>query len=162
MKKSYFPILCGVWPYLFAVTVLLFGTGFLSELDSAIRVYTIAGIGAASVILGLVSFAFGMKEADIPAQILAKWALSIKLAHIPFYIAVFLLFLFVPLGAALFFCVDLMAMFCSLGFGLSSVLRCRRAGLIGNWECVVCFLMNLFFVTDVIAAILLRRKTTSI
>lgn len=158
MKKCWFPILCGAWPYLCLGTFLL--NNFVAF--HQVIFFIACGIGCASVMVGFVSFAFGLKERDIAPPLLCKWALAIKLAHLPFYLFMFLDFLALPMGAVLFFCLDVMAMFCSAGFGLSSLLRCRKAGLIGNWECVVYFLMNLFFVTDVIAAILLRRKTKNI
>ena len=102
------------------------------------------------------------------AERLAFWDLLIKLAHIPFHLTLFLvglLFLLAMVVPALIFVSPIVAMvfavICWLlmlttsSYGLNAVVRGKREGTLSGRAAAVLGILHLFFVADVIGAVIL-------
>ena len=102
------------------------------------------------------------------AERLAFWDLLIKLAHIPFHLTLFLvglLFLLAMVVPALIFVSPIVAMvfavICWLlmlttsSYGLNAVVRGKQEGTLSGRAAVVLGILHLFFVADVIGAVIL-------
>lgn len=159
MKKRFLPILAGLWPYLLVGTFLMliwFTPDILASVNPVLILFVMVLLGPA---LGTIFLFLGLKSKKLSPALLAKWNLTAKLIHIPFYIVMFLLgFLVAPLAAPFFFILDVMALSTSSGIGIAAVLRARREGLLSIWETVVHTLLHCFFVTDVVSAFLINKR----
>ena len=160
MKKRILPLLAGIWPYLL-VGVFLYIYLVRPSADgpvSQVPVFTAGCILLLAPIVSLVCLLWGMKAQVSSPALLANWCLAVKLAHIPFYLLIFFLFMFLPVFGVFLFVFDAMALIVSSGFGIAAILRSRREGLLTNGQTVLHSLAHCFFVTDVLSAFLLWRK----
>ena len=163
MRKYILPFLAGVFPYLL-VLVFLYLMWFSPEV-----VYTALNVASPSVtyylilflcpILGFVCLMTGLLSANLAPSLPAKWNLTVKLVHIPFYVVVFLLaFLAMPLFSRYFFQLNISLLFLSSSFGIAAIIRARLNGLISTGQAVLHIILHCIFVLDVISAVLLWRK----
>lgn len=160
MKKHILPLLAGIWPYLLVCVFLYIRLVHPSANGpvSPVPAITILCILILAPVLAMVCFLWGMKAPASTSALLAKWSLAVKLAHIPFYLLIFLLFLIVPIFAAFLFIFDAMALIVSSGFGIAAIFRARRENHISTGWAIALGIAHCFFVADVISAFLLRRK----
>lgn len=91
---------------------------------------------------------------------LARWNLRIKLWLIPFYLFIFIFAIGVPLAVPLLFLFDGLLMIVSSCYGFRTAVRSRKEGRFGDGLFLILFLGHFFFVADVIAAFVLKRKIT--
>ena len=159
VKKRVLPVFAGLLPY-FQICIFLYLIWFTPEVFVSISpVLLYFCVILTGPICGLLFLVTGLRSADLTPGLLAKWGLAVKLAHIPFYVAVFLLvMLAVPLSAPLFFLLDVMTLCAGSGFGIAAILRARKEGLLSNGWTLIYIALHFFFVADVISAFLLWRK----
>lgn len=159
MKKRVLPVLAGLWPYLMA-GLFLYLMWFTPEVFASVSpVLLFLFVVLLGPILGLVCLMAGLRSADLSPGLLAKWNLRVKLAHIPFYVVIFLLVaLAVPLSAPFFFVFDVMVLCSGSGFGIAAIIRARRNGLLSKVQALMHILLHLCFVTDVVSAFLICKK----
>ena len=159
MKKRILPIFAGLWPYLLVGTFLIFmwfTPDVLASVNPVLILFVMVLLGPA---LGTIFLLLGLKSRMLSPVLLAKWNLTAKLIHIPFYIVMFLLgFLVAPLAAPFFFLLDVMALCTSSGIGIAAVLRARKEGQATIGWAVLHIFMHCCFVLDVISAFLLWYK----
>lgn len=160
MKKYILPITAAFWPYLL-VCVFLYVRLVQPSADgpvSQVPVIIILCILLLAPVLALVCLLWGLKtQASAPA-LLAKWSLAVKVAHIPFYLLIFFLFMIVPIFAVFLLIFDGMALCVSSSFGIAAVLRARKEGQAATGWAVLHILLHCCFVLDVISAFLIRKK----
>lgn len=89
----------------------------------------------------------------LDAETLILWNLRIKLWLIPVYL--FILVFAIPL----FFIFDALLLAVSSCYGLRSLVRLKKDGQLENGTFVLLFACHFIFIFDVVAAILLRKKT---
>ena len=159
VKKRVLPVFAGLWPY-FQICIFLYLIWFTPEVFVSISpVLLFFCVILTGPICGLLFLVTGLRSADLTPGLLAKWGLAVKLAHIPFYVAVFLLvMLAVPLSAPFFFLLDVMTLCAGSGFGIAAVFRARKENHISTGWAIALGIAHCFFVTDVIGAFLLWRK----
>ena len=159
VKKRVLPVFAGLLPY-FQICIFLYLIWFTPEVFASISpVLLFFCVILTGPICGLLFLVTGLRSADLTPGLLAKWGLAVKLAHIPFYVAVFLLvMLAVPLSAPFFFLLDVMTLCAGSGFGIAAVLRARKEGLLSNGWTLIHIALHFCFVADVISAFLLSRK----
>ncbi|MBR7179064.1 MAG: hypothetical protein IKD27_06080 [Oscillospiraceae bacterium] len=165
MRKYILPFLAGVFPYLL-VLVFLYLMWFTPEVVYAALNLNFTGpmlifclILLLCPILGFVCLMTGLLSTDFSPSLLAKQNLAVKLAHIPFYVVLFLLvFLAVPLFAPVIFLLDLSVLLLGSSFGIAAIIRARLNGLISTGQAVLHIILHCIFVLDVISAVLLWRK----
>ena len=160
MKKYILPITAAIWPYLL-VCVFLYVRLVQPSADgpvSLVPVIIILCILLLAPVLALVCLLWGLKaQASAPA-LLAKWSLAVKVAHIPFYLLIFFLFMIVPIFAVFLLIFDGMALCVSSGFGIAAVVRARKEDHISTGWAIALGIAHCIFVADVIGAFLLQRK----
>ena len=160
MKKYILPITAAIWPYLL-VCVFLYVRLVQPSADgpvSLVPVIIILCILLLAPVLALVCLLWGLKAQESAPALLAKWSLAVKVAHIPFYLLIFFLFMIVPIFAVFLLIFDGMALCVSSGFGIAAVLRARKENRISTGWAIALGIAHCFFVTDVIGAFLLQRK----
>ena len=160
MKKRILPLLAGIWPYLL-VCVFLYIRLVAPSADgpvSQVPVFMVFCILLLAPVLALVCLLWGLKARSSAPALLAKWSLAVKLAHIPFYLLIFFLFMILPVFGVFLFLFDTMALIVSSGFGIAAVLRARKENRISTGWAIALGIAHCFFVTDVIGAFLLQRK----
>ena len=153
-----------IWPYLgFAVS---WAAGRL-ELPSAFWLYVL--LTAAVYIMNIVNACSCRGEGA--AYRLSFWNMLIKLVHIPYHLFLFLLgilFLAAMVVPALIFVSPFLAVVLSViswlllvtssAYGLNAIVRGKKEGKLPVGEAVCHAVLHLFFVTDVISAVLVFRK----
>lgn len=114
------------------------------------------GLGAAAVLFFL--------RKRWSAQELAQASMWIKLIQIPAYIFWFIVgaALFLFMGPLLAFVIDVMAILLTGILGLVAVLQCRREGILTRGQAVLYGILQFFFCVDIVAAIILYRKTKEV
>ena len=160
MKKRVLPLLAGIWPYLL-VCVFLYIRLIAPTADgpvSPVPVFTIFCLLLLAPVLALVCLLWGLKARSSALALLAKWSLAVKLAHIPFYLLIFVLFMILPVFGVFFFVFDTMALIVSSGFGIAAVYRARKENRISTGWAIALGIAHCFFVADIISAFLLTRK----
>ena len=160
MNKRVLPLLAGIWPYLL-VCVFLYIRFIAPAADgpvSPVPVFTVFCILLLAPVLALVCLLWGLKAQASALALLAKWSLAVKLAHIPFYLLIFVLFMILPVFGVFFFVFDTMALIVSSGFGIAAVYRARKENCISTGWAIALGIAHCFFVIDVISAFLLRRN----
>ena len=159
MKKRVLPVSAILVPYLMAASflcLLRFTPELLLYVSPLLVYFLILLLGP---VLGFVYLLVGLKSTTLSPTLLAKWNLWVKLAHIPFYMGIFLLaFLVLPLLAPWFFFLDIAVLFLSSSLGIAAVLRARKENCISTGWAIALGIAHCFFVTDVISAFLLWRK----
>ena len=160
MKKRVLPLLAGIWPYLL-VCVFLYIRLVRPSADgpiSLVPVFTIFCILLLAPVLALVCLLWGLRARSSAPALLAKWSLAVKLAHIPFYLLIFVFYMILPVFGVFLFLFDTMAFIVSSGFGIAAVFRARKENRITTGWAIALGIAHCFFVTDVISAFLLWRK----
>ena len=161
MKKHILPILAGLWPYLLFAVFLYIRLAH-TEPPAPVSLIPVICVGCILLfapVLFLICLLWGVKAQTPSTALLAKWNLTVKLAHIPYYLAIFFLFLVLPVFAAFFFIFDVMALVAGNGFGIAAILRLRREEMLSARETVLHVISHCFFVSDVISAFLIYRKS---
>lgn len=164
--KKWLPILLAVWPYLVLLLMVVLGKeenpfyGFILQLLIAAT--------AVIYILNIIN-AFTYK-AENEGQ-LAFWDMLIKLIHIPFYLIVFVVgavFLLAMVVPALLFVspflvfmlavIDFFLMLTSSSYGIHALIRAKQSGRVSVKFAVIHSILHLFFVMDVISAVIVFAK----
>lgn len=95
----------------------------------------------------------------LDAETLSLWNLRIKLWLIPVYLFILVFAIGVPVAIPLFFIFDALLLAVSSCYGLRSLVRLKKDGQLENGTFVLLFACHFIFILDVVAAILLRKKT---
>lgn len=168
MKKwrKIFPVILMAWPYLFALLAVIPDDGAI------VYRYMIA-----YVILTIIVYSFNIwiaftEPCEDFGHRLAFYDMLIKLIHIPFYIAGFVIGLILafamvvpalifvsPFLIAFIFVIEMILMLTSSMYGINAAVRLLRKKAISKKTAVLHIILHLIFVTDVISAICLYRKT---
>lgn len=168
MKKlKIFPIFLAVWPYICAV--LLWFLNDISEQFQGIIMKTCIVMTIAIYLFNVVLACAYKAEGD--DYHLAFWDMVTKLIHIPFYIGIFvigLIFLVLtvvpvfimvsPFVIIMLVIIDFFLMLTSSSYGINAVIRAKRKGKVLTLFTVVNIILHLFFVTDIISAIVVYVK----
>ena len=107
------------------------------------------------LILNLGQALFGRLDAET----LSLWNLRIKLWLIPVYLFILVFAIGVPVAIPLFFIFDALLLAVSSCYGLRSLVRLKKDGQLENGTFLLLFACHFIFILDVVAAILLRKKT---
>ena len=89
---------------------------------------------------------------------LATWNIRVKLAHIPFYLVGFILGFAVMVYAVVVVFLELILMLVTSTYGISALVRARNEGKISKvfaWLNGIC---HLFFVLDVVSAVIVYQR----
>lgn len=149
------------WPYAFVLCTLAPDEDITSVLLITYVILTLVVYTANIINAFLYSGKHKIKE-------LALFNMLIKLIHIPFYILVFLLgilslfmavlpalILVTPIMIFILFVIDVLLMLTSSMYGISALLKARKAGLITGKFMAVHIVLHCFFVTDIISSIII-------
>lgn len=169
-KRSCLPILLSAWPYF--VVVLLYLVAIINNQYYGFIVLGTVALTAAVYISNIVN-ACTYKNQNDDVQ-LAFWNMLIKLIHIPFYLGVFLLgvlfllamvvpaFVFLsPMLMVILAVIDFFLMITSSVYGINAIVRAKQKGKVSTAFMVVNIILHLFFVTDLISAIIVYVKLKS-
>lgn len=165
-NRKWLPILLMIWPYLtVALMYLVFNNE--NEFQSLFLLLMII-LTAVVYILNIVN-ASTRKSED--ACQLAFWDMLMKLVHIPFYMVMFvfgLLFLLTMVVPALILVspiivialavIDFCLMITTSFYGINALIRARANGIVSTRSMILHIIMHLFFVLDVISAIVVFVK----
>lgn len=164
--KKILPSLLLIWPYL---CLIPFGIGSADEdfCGPVIGIYMVLTV--AVYLLNIICAC--MDKGEETYRRLAYWDMLTKLAHIPFYLAVFVLgvlllltivvpaMVFVtPLMVGMLVVIDLLLMITTSLYGINALLKGCRRGLISKTYTIVHIVLHCFFVTDVISAVMIYFK----
>ena len=165
--KKLLPLLLAVWPYLVLWLMSIFGGK--EEGNHGLELLLLIALTAVVYIANIVS-AFTYKIED--ARKLAFWDMVIKLIHIPFYLIVFIagvalllamvvpaLVFVSPFLVAILAVIDFFLMLTSSAYGIHALIRAKKNGCVSVKFVVVHSILHLFFVTDVISAVIVFVKT---
>ena len=159
MKKRILPVSAILAPYLMTglCLCLIRFTPEVLEVVPPLLIYCFLLL--LGPVLGFVYLLMGVKSPSLTSMLLAKWNLWVKLVHIPFYVAIFLVAtLALPLFAIGFFFLDAAVLILSSGFGIAAILRSRKEGHLTTGSAVLHTILHCIFVADVISAFLVYRK----
>jgi hypothetical protein len=167
LKKSekILPVILMVWPYVFSIFLFLPDKTGEAHINFLIA-YTIATL----FVYGLnIWNAFSFHGSE---QQLSFYGMLIKLAHIPFYVIGFALgallllsmvvpaFLFLsPIFLVVLAAVEFFLMLASSMYGISASVRMAKKGYLKKKSAVIYIVLHVIFVTDVISAVSLYKKT---
>ena len=165
--KKLLPLLLAVWPYMVLWLMSIFGGK--EEGNHGFELLLLIALTAVVYIANIVS-AFTYKIED--AKKLAFWDMVIKLIHIPFYLIVFIagvalllamvvpaLVFVSPFLVAILAVIDFFLMLTSSVYGIHALIRAKKNDCVSVKFVVVHSILHLFFVTDVISAIVVFVKT---
>ena len=165
--KKLLPILLAVWPYLVLWMMSIFGGK--EEGNHGLELLLLIMLTAVVYIVNIVN-AFTYKVED--AKKLAFWNMVIKLIHIPFYLIVFIagvalllamvvpaLVFVSPFLVAILAVIDFFLMLTSSAYGIHALIRAKKNDCVSVKFVVVHSILHLFFVTDVISAVIVFVKT---
>ncbi len=172
MKNLWKKLLCillAVWPYLFVVAL-----GINSKYD-IINEWLFRGYVILSVVVFAANIVSAWSDEEDCYYKSAFRGMMIKVAHIPFYLAVFCLavvYLFMmvipALGAMVpfiiyhFVLVDLFLMVTSSMYGVSVIMKAKKRGLVSTRWANANIAMHFLFVIDLISAAIVYIKMKSI
>lgn len=147
--KKFFPATLAVWPYLIAP---LFTDMLEAKTGSAyLSVYLLL-----TVLIFIANILFACLCRNV--RDLALWNMLIKLSHIPFYLAVFVLGIGVMILIPVLLLIDALLLTVSSVYGIRAVLGAKRQGLLSPGKAVLHVLLHLLFVADVVSSIVVYRK----
>lgn len=165
--KKLLPILLAVWPYLVLWMMSIFGGK--EEGNHGLELLLLIVLTVVVYVTNIVN-AFTYKIED--AKKLAFWDMIIKLIHIPFYLIVFIagvalllamvvpaLVFVSPFLVAILAIIDFFLMLTSSAYGIHALIRAKKNGGVSVKFVVVHSILHLFFVTDVISAVIVFVKT---
>ena len=166
MKKYLAPLSLALCPYCFLLLALI-PDAWIENLPAAV----FFGLLAVQLVIVVCNIRFVLKTAALTPVELVKWELLIKLAHLPYYLAVFAICLMLLIAiavpafmmAVLFFVpwaviTDVILMLTSSCYGFSSIRRAKSAGSLEPGASLRHTVAHCIFVADVISAFLLWRK----
>ena len=166
MKKYLAPLSLALCPYCFLLLALI-PDAWIENLPAAV----FFGLLAIQLVIVVCNIRFVLKTAALTPAVLAKWGLLIKLAHLPYYLAVFALCLMLLIAiavpafmmAVLFFVpwaviTDVILMLTSSCYGFSAIRRAKSDGSLEPGAALRHTVAHCIFVADVISAFLLWRK----
>ena len=153
----FFPALLAVWPY----GILCIGLFEEGSAGSMVFLWVYCGLTAALLLFQILYCCLHRTS----ARTFAFWNLTVKLCHIPFYLAAFALgvlmtmamvvpaLLFVsPAVNLLLLAVDTALMLTSSAYGIRAAVSGVREGRLSIGRAVLLGVLHLFFVFDVIGA----------
>ena len=165
-SRKWLPILLGTWPYL--VLVLMFSLASEENQYYGLVLLFLILMTAVVYILNIINACICKKEED---RGLALADMLIKLVHIPFYLLVFIIgamallimvvpaFVFIsPLLVITLIVIDFFLMITSSAYGINALIRARRNGSVSTKFVVIHSIMHLFFVLDIISAVVVFVK----
>lgn len=165
-NRKWLPILLMVWPYLVFAILCLGANEENTAYGGSILLLILL---TAVVYIANIVNACAYKKED--ARQLAFWNMIMKLVHIPFYLMIFLIgvmalvvmvvpvFVFVsPIIAITLMVIDFFLMLTSSVYGINALIRARRNGSVSTKFTVLHSMMHLFFVLDVISAVVVFLK----
>lgn len=156
MKTKHLAILTAVWPYV-SICVYLVNV-YASQGPEGNPL--LSAISAAAVfampVLGLV----GLLQDGEPGT-LARYGMWVKIAHIPCYVLVFLVFWINPFGLPLYLFFDVMVLLSSAGLGIGALIRAGKAAIVSTGYAFLLGVMQVCFVLDVVSAVMLQRRLKS-
>ena len=163
--KKLLPIILMLWPYMVVVLGKVENEKLSSLLTGAYILLTIV------VYVANIVNAFQCKD----PRSLAIFNAVIKIAHIPFFLAIFVLgigFLFAsvvpamilvtPFLMVILFIVDVLLMLTSSMYGINAIRRAYSAGQISGTFAIVNGILHFFFVADTISAIIVLCKVKKV
>lgn len=89
---------------------------------------------------------------------LVKWNLGIKLWLIPFYLFAFVFAIGVPLAILFIIFFEFLLLLATSCYGFRAAVRARKEEKLGDGMFLLLFLCHFYFVADVIAALILKKK----
>ena len=165
--KKLLPLLLGAWPYLVLWMMSIFGGK--EEGNHGLELLLLIALTVVVYVTNIVN-AFTYKIED--AKKLAFWDMVIKLIHIPFYLIVFIagvallmamvvpaLVFVSPFLVAILAVIDFFLMLTSSAYGIHALIRAKKNGVVSVKFVMVHSILHLFFVTDVISAVIVFVKT---
>ena len=165
MKKYLAPLSLALCPYGFLLLALI-PDAWIENLPMAV----FFGLLAIQLVIVVCNIRYVRNSEAAPVE-LAKWELLIKLAHLPYYLAVFAICLMLLIAiavpafmmAVLFFVpwaviTDVILMLASSCYGFSAIRRAKSAGSLEPGAALRHTVAHCIFVADVISAFLLWRK----
>lgn len=169
-KRSCLPILLSVWPYV--VSAIFFGCSSENEIISTLVFMGSVALTAAIYVANIVN-ACTYKNVNDEYH-LAFWNMLVKLIHIPFYLVVFVigvmfllamvvpgLMFITPIIVFILAVIDFLLMITTSSYGINALIRAKRRGSVSTGFMVVNIILHVFFVTDVISAIIVFVKMKS-
>ena len=164
--KKLLPLLLGAWPYLVLWMMSIFGGK--EEGNHGLELLLLIALTVVVYVTNIVN-AFTYKIED--AKKLAFWDMVIKLIHIPFYLIVFIagvallmamvvpaLVFVSPFLVAILAVIDFFLMLTSSAYGIHALIRAKKNGVVSVKFVMVHSILHLFFVTDVISAVIVFVK----
>jgi hypothetical protein len=165
MKKYLAPVSLALCPYGFLLLALV-PDAWIEELPMAV----FFGLLAVQLVIVVCNIRY-VRNSELAPVELVKWELLIKLAHLPYYLAVFAICLMLLIAiavpafmmAVLFFVpwaviTDVILMLTSSCYGFSAIRRAKSAGSLEPGAALRHTVAHCIFVADVISAFLLWRK----
>lgn len=159
--KKILPVLLLIWPYL-CVGPLFFDTG--NNVLNSILAWTYISLTVVIYVLNILNAC--LYKGEDAYYKLAFWNMVIKLVHIPFYLAVFLvgvmmllasvvpaLIFVTPIIVILLFIMDLFMMIASSVYGVNALIRAGKRGVVSKQYALINGILHFFFVADVISSI---------
>lgn len=157
--KRLLPGLLIIWPYLIIV---------INQFDEAsaalASIYTFS-----TMIIYILNIINSFQYKDYKALVLFN--LILKIAHIPFYLAVFMIGILFMMSIAVpaigaiapfvimyLFIIDSLLMITTSMYGINAIKILRKNKQITKTTAFINILMHLFFITDVISAIMISSK----
>ena len=105
---------------------------------------------------------------------LAFWNMLVKLIHIPFYVGVFVfgimlllaavvpgLIFITPVIVLILIVASYLLMITTSTYGINAIIRAKKKGTVSTGFVIVNIILHVFFVTDVISAIIVFVKMKS-
>lgn len=169
MKKirKIFPVLLVIWPYLFILLTILPG-----EQPKIQEFLLTAYLPLTVVVYGLNIWNACTYPSEESECKLAFYDMVIKLAHIPFYIGVFVIgicLVFAMVVPALLFIspililflavIDFFLMLTSSVYGINAAVKLSKKGILSKETTLLFIILHLIFVADVISAVCLCQKS---
>lgn len=169
-KRSCLPILMAVWPYIFTAIVFLY-SGENEILGLIVFLGSIVLTGA--IPIANIVNACSYKDMNDDYH-LAFWNMLVKLIHIPFYVGVFVfgvmlllaavvpgLIFITPVIVLILIVASYLLMITTSTYGINAIIRAKKKGTVSTGFVIVNIILHVFFVTDVISAIIVFVKMKS-
>ncbi len=169
MKNKILPIILMIWPYAYFLYMLFPAGTVIYNNFTAIYIASTVLVYGANVWNAL-------RCCDREnAKDYVFWNMIIKLFHIPFYIGVFALgvifllamvvpalTLISPFIIMILAIIDYMLLLTSSTYGIRTIILFAKSNEVSKLTAALYVILHLFFVLDVLAAIMLYRKTRKI
>ncbi len=167
MKNKFLPAILMIWPYVLLLYIVI----PRETMSILYENFPIIYIALTMLIYGLNIWNAVKGCNRSTAREYASWNLLIKLVHIPFYLGVFaigFIFLLAMVVPALIFIspffimvlmiVDFLLMITSSSYGIRTTIILAKTEEISKLTAIVYAALHIFFVLDIVGAIMLYRK----